>query len=176
MVDVVLGHQFLRAVPSEACVILVGDVDQLPSVGPGSVLADLIASEVVPVVRLTEIFRQAAESEIVTAAYAINQGRMPELKPPEGLIDFYFIEAQEPEAIQDLIVRLVKERIPKRFGFDPKTDIQVLTPMNRSVAGGEEPEPSAANGPQSRRRRAGSPAVRLDVSPWGPGNPDRERL
>ena len=135
MVDVVLGHQFFRAVPSEACVILVGDVDQLPSVGPGSVLADLIASGVVPVVRLTEIFRQAAESEIVTAAYAINQGRMPELKPPEGLTDFYFIEASEPEAIQDLIVRLVKERIPARFGFDPKTDIQVLTPMNRSVLG-----------------------------------------
>ena len=136
MVDVVLGHQFLRAVPSNACVILVGDVDQLPSVGPGSVLADLIASGVVPVVRLTEIFRQAAESEIVTAAYAINQGRMPDLKAPdEGLSDFYFIEAQEPEAIQDLIVRLVKERIPKRFGFAPKKDIQVLTPMNRSVLG-----------------------------------------
>ena len=135
MVDVVLGHQFFRAVPSNACVILVGDVDQLPSVGPGMVLADLIASGVVPVVRLTEIFRQAAESGIVTAAYAINQGRMPELKSPEGLIDFYFIEAKEPEAIQDLIVRLVKERIPKRFGFDPKTDIQVLTPMNRSVLG-----------------------------------------
>jgi exodeoxyribonuclease V alpha subunit len=126
MVDVVLGHQFFRAVPSGACVILVGDVDQLPSVGPGSVLADLIASGMVPVVRLTEIFRQAAESEIVTAAYAINQGRMPELKAPEGLIDFYFIEAQEPEAIQDLILRLVKERIPGRFGFNPKADIQVL--------------------------------------------------
>jgi exodeoxyribonuclease V alpha subunit len=135
MVDIVLGHQFFRAVPSNACVILVGDVDQLPSVGPGSVLADLILSAVVPVVRLTEIFRQAAESEIVTAAYAINQGRMPELKAPEGLIDFYFIESAEPEAIQDLIVRLVKERIPKRFGFDPKTDIQVLSPMNRSVLG-----------------------------------------
>ena len=136
MVDVVLGHQFLRAVPSNACVILVGDVDQLPSVGPGSVLADLIISGVVPVVRLTEIFRQAAESEIVTAAYAINQGRMPNLKAPdEGLSDFYFIGAQEPEAIQDLIVRLVKERIPKRFGFTPKTDIQVLSPMNRSVLG-----------------------------------------
>jgi exodeoxyribonuclease V alpha subunit len=136
MVDVVLGHQFFRAVPSNACVILVGDVDQLPSVGPGSVLADLISSGAVPVVRLTEIFRQAAESEIVTAAYAINQGRMPNLKAPdEGLIDFYFIEATEPEAVQDLIVRLVKERIPKRFGFDPKTDIQVLSPMNRSVLG-----------------------------------------
>jgi len=135
MVDVVLGHQFFRAVPEDACVLLVGDVDQLPSVGPGTVLADLIASGVAPVVRLTEIFRQAAESEIVAAAYAINQGRLPDLKRPEGLVDFYFIEGQEPEAIQDLIVRLVKDRIPKRFGFDPKTDIQVLTPMNRSLLG-----------------------------------------
>ena len=84
---------------------------------------------------LTEIFRQAAESEIVTAAYAINRGRMPELIPLEGLIDFYFIESAEPEAIPCLIVRLVKERIPKRFGFDPKTEIQVLTPMNRSLLG-----------------------------------------
>ena len=83
MVDIMLGHQFLRAVPANACVILVGDMDQLPSVGPGMVLADMIASGVVPVVRLTEIFRQASESEIVTAAYAINQGRMPELKAPD---------------------------------------------------------------------------------------------
>lgn len=135
MVDVVLGHQFFRAVPSDACVILVGDVDQLPSVGPGSVLADLISSGAVPVVRLTEIFRQAAESQIVTAAYAINQGRMPKLTTAEGLTDFYFVEADEPEAIQDMVVRLVKERIPRRFGFAPKTDIQVLTPMNRAVLG-----------------------------------------
>ena len=99
------------------------------------VLADLIVSGAVHVVRLTEIFRQAAQSEIVAAAYAINQGRMPELKPPERLTDFYFIEAEEPEAIGDLIVRLVKERIPKRFGFDPKKDIQVLSPMNRSILG-----------------------------------------
>ena len=147
MVDVVLGHQFFRAVPSRACVILVGDVDQLPSVGPGTVLADLISSGVVPVVRLTEIFRQAAESEIVTAAYAINQGRMPELKPPEGLSDFYFIEAGEPEAIQDLIVRLVKERIPAGSDFDPKTDIQVLTPDEPLRAGGQEPEPGAPRRP-----------------------------
>jgi exodeoxyribonuclease V alpha subunit len=135
MVDVMLGHQFFRAVPNGACVILVGDVDQLPSVGPGTVLADLISSGAVPVVRLTEIFRQAAESRIVAAAYAVNQGRMPEMKTPEGLGDFYFIESAEPEAIQDLIVRLVKERIPKRFGFDPIADIQVLTPMNRSPLG-----------------------------------------
>ena len=135
MVDVVLGHQFFRAVPSDASVILVGDIDQLPSVGPGSVLADLIASGVVPVVCLTEIFRQATESHIVTAAYTINQGRMPNVTTPEGLGDFYFIEANEPEAVQDLIVKLVQKRIPARFGFDPKTDIQVLSPMNRSLLG-----------------------------------------
>ncbi len=135
MVDVVLGYQFLGAVPAEACVILVGDVDQLPSVGPGSVLADLIAANVVPVVRLTEIFRQASHSQIVTAAYAVNHGQMPKLSAPEALTDFYFVEAEEPEAIQDLLVRLVKERIPARFGLDPKADIQVLTPMNRSVLG-----------------------------------------
>jgi len=135
MVDVVLGHQVLRAIPSEACVILVGDVDQLPSVGPGSVLADLIVSNVVPVVRLTEIFRQASESRIITAAYAINNGQMPNLSASEELTDFYFVESNEPEAIQDMVVRLVKERIPTRFGVDLKSDIQVLTPMNRSLLG-----------------------------------------
>ena len=135
MIDVVLGHQFLRAVPNDACVILVGDVDQLPSVGPGSVLADLITSGAIPVVRLTEIFRQASQSQIITAAYAINHGQMPTLTAPEELTDFYFVEANEPEAIRDLIVRLVKDRIPARFGFDPRGDIQVLTPMNRSQLG-----------------------------------------
>ena len=135
MVDVVLGHQVLRAIPKEACVILVGDVDQLPSVGPGSVLADIIASGVVPVVRLTEIFRQARQSRIITAAYAINHGEMPKLPVSEDLTDFYFVECSEPEAIQDMLVRLVKERIPTRFSFDPKSDIQVLTPMNRSLLG-----------------------------------------
>ena len=135
MVDVVLGNQILRAIPREACVILVGDVDQLPSVGPGSVLADLIASNVVPVVRLTEIFRQASESQIISAANSINHGEMPNLSSSEELTDFYFVESSEPEAIQDMVVRLVKDRIPSRFEVDPKSDIQVLTPMNRSLLG-----------------------------------------
>ncbi len=135
MVDVVLGHQVLRAIPSQACVILVGDVDQLPSVGPGSVLADVIASNVVPVVRLTEIFRQDNESRIITAAYAINNGQMPNLARSDELTDFYFVESSEPDAIQEMVVRLVKNRIPNRFGLDPKFDIQVLTPMNRSLLG-----------------------------------------
>jgi exodeoxyribonuclease V alpha subunit len=135
MVDVVLGHQALRAITSEACLILVGDVDQLPSVGPGSVLADLIDSQAVPVVRLTEIFRQASESKIISAAYAINQGQMLTPSKQDELNDFYFIEADEPEDVQEMLVRLVKERIPGRFGLDPKADIQVLTPMNRSLLG-----------------------------------------
>jgi exodeoxyribonuclease V alpha subunit len=135
MVDVVLGHQFLQAVPSEASVILVGDVDQLPSVGPGAVLGDLIASEVVPVVRLTEIFRQAKESRIIAAAYDINRGQIPDLAVPEVLGDFYFVEAEDEDTVQDLLVRLVKDRIPARFGFDPQTEIQVLSPMNRAALG-----------------------------------------
>jgi exodeoxyribonuclease V alpha subunit len=135
MVDVALGYQFFRAVPADACVVLVGDVDQLPSVGPGTVLADIIGSKVVPVVRLTEIFRQAAGSRIVSAAHAINRGETPDLQSSESLSDFYFIEADEPEAIQDLIVRLVRERIPARFQFDPLRDIQILSPMNRTALG-----------------------------------------
>jgi exodeoxyribonuclease V alpha subunit len=158
MVDAVLGHQFLRAVPTTACIILVGDVDQLPSVGPGAVLADLITSQAVPVARLTEIFRQASRSQIVNAAYAINNGRMPSLTPPEEVTDFYFVECEEPEAIQDLLVRLVKQRIPARFGFDPKADIQVLTPMNRSLLGArslnqvmQEAMNPSDNGPEVQR-------------------------
>jgi exodeoxyribonuclease V alpha subunit len=135
MLDVVLGHQLLRAIPSNACVILVGDADQLPSVGPGSVLADLMASNVVPVVRLTEIFRQARQSRIITAAYAVNHGQMPDLSASAELTDFYVVESNEPEAIQEMVVKLVKDRIPNRFGLDPKEDIQVLTPMNRSLLG-----------------------------------------
>lgn len=135
MVDVVLGHHVLQAIPSNACVVLVGDVDQLPSVGPGAVLADVIESKAIPVVRLTEIFRQARRSRIITAAYAINNGQMPRLSSSEELTDFYFVESNEPEAVQEIVVRLVTERIPARFAVDSTFDIQVLTPMNRSVLG-----------------------------------------
>jgi exodeoxyribonuclease V alpha subunit len=135
MVDVFLAFQILRAIPDRACVVLVGDVDQLPSVGPGRVLADLIASHVVPVARLTEVFRQAAQSRIVTSAYNINSGQLPRLTHCEELEDFYFLECEEPESIQNTIVRLVRERIPDRFAMDPLTDIQVLAPMNRSPLG-----------------------------------------
>ena len=150
MVDVVLGYQFLRAVPSDACVILVGDVDQLPSVGPGSVLADLIRCQRGPGRAADGNFPASRQSQIITAAYAVNHGQMPKLSNPEGLTDFYFVEADEPEAIQDLLVRLVKERIPTRFrirsqGRHPSADAD-----ESFVAGGQEPEPSAASRHQSR--------------------------
>jgi exodeoxyribonuclease V alpha subunit len=135
MVDVVLMNQLLRAVPPWACVVLVGDVDQLPSVGPGTVLADLIASGAVPVVRLTEIFRQAGQSGIVRAAHLVNQGEVSDTGPPAGTSDFYFVEANTPEAVLDRIVTLVRDRIPARFGLDPLRDVQVLSPMNRSELG-----------------------------------------
>jgi exodeoxyribonuclease V alpha subunit len=134
MVDVVLMNQFLKAVPPWACLVLVGDVDQLPSIGPGTVLADVIASGMVPVVRLTEIFRQAGRSWIVHAAHKVNQGEVPESAPP-GQGDFYFIEAATPEVILDRIITLVRDRIPARFGLDPFRDVQVLAPMNVSELG-----------------------------------------
>jgi exodeoxyribonuclease V alpha subunit len=135
MVDVVLMNQLVRAVPPWACLVLVGDVDQLPSVGPGTVLADIIASGAVPVVRLTEIFRQAGQSWIVRAAHQVNQGEMPEPAPPGREGDFYFVEANTPETILDRIITMVRQRIPARFGLDPFKDVQVLTPMNRSELG-----------------------------------------
>ncbi|WP_295445327.1 ATP-dependent RecD-like DNA helicase [uncultured Thiodictyon sp.] len=136
MVDVVLMNQLLRAVPTAAAVLLVGDVDQLPSVGPGAVLADLIGSGVLPTCRLTEVFRQAAASRIIVNAHRINAGRMPE-RAEEGPVDsdFYLIPCTSPEEIQDRLMRVVLERIPQRFDLDPVADVQVLTPMNRGGLG-----------------------------------------
>ena len=135
MVDVMLMRALLAAVPDEAALLIVGDVDQLPSVGPGQVLADVIASGAVPVVRLTEVFRQAARSRIVTTAHGINRGAIPDLSRPEGESDFYFVAAEDPETVVERIVELVKTRIPRRFGLDPVRDVQVLCPMNRGGAG-----------------------------------------
>ena len=135
MVDVPLMHALLKALPDSSALLIVGDIDQLPSVGPGQVLADIIQSEAIPVVRLTEVFRQAAESRIITAAHRINKGQIPDLARPEGESDFYFVNAAEPEAAVPLIVDLVKNRIPNRFGFDPIRDVQVLCPMNRGGVG-----------------------------------------
>ena len=134
MVDVPLMRAVLRALPEGAALLIVGDVDQLPSVGPGQVLADIIASGAVPVVRLTEVFRQAAQSRIITNAHRINQGLMPDLASAEAG-DFYFVDAAEPEDAVRKLLAIVQERIPKRFGLDPIRDIQVLCPMNRGGLG-----------------------------------------
>jgi exodeoxyribonuclease V alpha subunit len=138
MIDVVLMHHLLKAVPLTAAVILVGDVNQLPSVGPGHILGDIIDSARVPVVRLTEIFRQARRSQIIVNAHRINQGLMPAAEPagadgPDP--DFFFIEQEEPERVLETIVELVRNRIPRRFGLDPLDDIQVLTPMHKGAVG-----------------------------------------
>src|SRR5207342_43503 len=112
MVDVMLMQALMKATPDDAALLIVGDIDQLPSVGPGQVLADIIGSGVVPVVRLTEIFRQAAESRIITSAHRINRGLLPDLSPPGTENDFYFVQADDPETAVARIIELVKTRIP----------------------------------------------------------------
>jgi exodeoxyribonuclease V alpha subunit len=135
MVDIMLMHALLKAVPNQAALLLVGDIDQLPSVGPGQVLADVIGSGAIPVVRLTEVFRQAAKSRIIVNAHRVNLGQMPEFDRPEQDSDFYFVPADDPETAVGRIIELVKTRIPRRFGLDPIRDIQVLCPMNRGGVG-----------------------------------------
>src|ERR1700694_93482 len=125
----------MKAVADDAALRSAGDIDQLRSVGPGQVLADVIASGAVPVVRLTEVFRQTAHSRIITSAHQINRGSIPDLSRPEGDSDFYFVPADDPETAVPRIVELVKTRIPHRFGLDPVRDIQVLCPMNRGGVG-----------------------------------------
>jgi exodeoxyribonuclease V alpha subunit len=135
MVDVVLMQALMKAVPDKAALLIVGDIDQLPSVGPGQVLADIISSGELPVVRLTEVFRQAAQSRIITSAHRINRGSIPDLNPPGTDSDFYFVQADDPETAVARIIELVQTRIPKRFSLDPIRDIQVLCPMNRTGVG-----------------------------------------
>jgi exodeoxyribonuclease V alpha subunit len=124
-----------KAIPDHAALLIDGDIDQLPSVGPGQVLADIIGSGAVPVVRLTEVFRQAAASRIIINAHRINQGAMPGLSAPASDSDFYFVPAEDPEAAVQRILELVKIRIPKRFGLNSIRDIPVLCPMNRGGVG-----------------------------------------
>jgi exodeoxyribonuclease V alpha subunit len=135
MVDVMLMQALMKAAPDNAALLIVGDIDQLPSVGPGQVLADVISSGAVAVVRLTEVFRQAAQSRIITSAHKINQGSIPDLTKPEGDSDFYFVQADDPETAVQRIIELVQTRIPQRFGLDPIRDVQVLCPMNRGGVG-----------------------------------------
>ena len=131
MIDIMLMYSLLKAVPDSMTLIFVGDVDQLPSVGAGNVLRDLIDAGVFPVVRLTKIFRQAAASRIITNAHRINRGRMPDLSNGKQS-DFFFLEEEDPETAAQEIVRLVKERLPRAYGT---RDIQVLTPMQRGAVG-----------------------------------------
>ena len=134
MIDILLMDALLSAVPSDCRLILVGDSDQLPSVGPGNVLTDVIRSERLPVVLLSEVFRQAQGSSIVSGAHAIIRGVEPDFNGRDGG-DFYFIEQEDPKKVAALLVALCRERIPARFGLDPFEDIQVLSPMNRGEAG-----------------------------------------
>ncbi|MFC1820671.1 ATP-dependent RecD-like DNA helicase, partial [Thermodesulfobacteriota bacterium] len=136
MIDTILMHHLLKSVPEKATMIMVGDVNQLPSVGAGSVLKDIIRSGCVPVVELNEIFRQAGESKIIVNAHKVNSGLIPELSQDSGdLEDFYFIEQEDPEQNLNIIMELVSTRIPRRFGLDPVDDIQVLSPMHKGIVG-----------------------------------------
>jgi exodeoxyribonuclease V alpha subunit len=135
MLDTVMTYNLLRALPPASQIVLVGDVDQLPSVGPGSVLLDLIRSGALPVVRLSHIFRQAEESRIVVNAHRVNQGELPLASADDPNADFFFIERQEPEEILVTMKALLTERIPRKFGFHPTRDIQVLTPMHKGLLG-----------------------------------------
>jgi exodeoxyribonuclease V alpha subunit len=134
MIDVLLMNQVLKALPDHAALVLVGDQDQLPSVGPGSVLSDLIESQAIGSVRLTTVFRQAETSWIVRAAHAVNRGELPEAATdPSG--DFFFIEAEAPARILNRLTAVVRDRLPARFELEPCRDVQVLTPMNRGELG-----------------------------------------
>src|SRR5437879_7495698 len=160
MVDVQLMHSLVRALSNRTGLILVGDVDQLPSVGPGTVLGDLIESGVVPIVRLTEVFRQAAGSQIITNAHRMRRGQMPDVGRTEPSSDFHFVERDEPEKIVATLVKLMQERIPDRFRSAPISDVQVLCPMNRGSLGVREL----------------NTALQSVLNPFRPGEPSVERF
>jgi exodeoxyribonuclease V alpha subunit len=132
MVDLILANKLVKAIPPGAHLLLVGDVDQLPSVGAGEVLRDLLTAGTLPVVRLTKIFRQAQQSGIVVNAHRINAGQRPGLT---GFADFFWFSCDEPEQTAALVTDIVARRIPARFGLDPRRDVQVLCPMHRGPAG-----------------------------------------
>lgn len=135
MIDTILFYHLLRAVPKDCRLILVGDIHQLPSVGPGNVLKDLISSGAVPTAELNEIFRQASTSNIIVNAHRVNTGEMPIEPEGSGLRDFYIVERDEPERCAEIVVKTVAERIKAAFGLDPFEDVQVLTPMHRGTLG-----------------------------------------
>lgn len=135
MIDIPLASNLVKAISSKTAVIFVGDVDQLPSVGPGAFLSDLIESNAVPVIRLTEVFRQAATSWIIKAAHQINAGRMPVFPSKEEKGDCYFLSVEDNEQMPEILTTLVRTRLPKAYGVNPIKDIQILCPMNRGSAG-----------------------------------------
>ena len=135
MIDVPLANNLIKAIAPNSAVIFVGDVDQLPSVGPGAVLSDIIESDAVPVIRLTEVFRQAASSWIIRAAHQINEGRMPAFPTKADNGDCYFVTVDDPEKLTAVLTSLVKDRLPKAYRVNPIRDIQVLCPMNRGATG-----------------------------------------
>lgn len=165
MLDTALANTLFKAIPPGAHVLLVGDVDQLPSVGPGEVLRDLIECGIVPSVRLTKIFRQAENSGVVTNAHRINNGEMPLI---HGLSDFFLFVEDDNECIADLVVDVVVNRIPAKFGYNPKRDIQVLCPMRRGPAGANliNEKLQAALTPE----RSGIPERRLGNRVFRPGD------
>jgi exodeoxyribonuclease V alpha subunit len=163
MLDLLLANKLVKAVPSGAHLLLVGDVDQLPSVGPGEVLRDLLrsgkragmaAADVIPRVRLTRVFRQAQDSGVITNAHRINAGQPP---VTQGLADFFLFPEDDPEQVADLTVDIVTNRLPRRFGVDPRRDVQVLCPMHRGPAG------SATLNER----------LQQVLTPGGPGQPER---
>jgi len=137
MIDTILMHYLLKAIPPRATFILVGDVNQLPSVGAGDVLRNIIISGIVTVIELIEIFRQAKKSQIIVNAHRINQGILPLFNQSLPQNDFFFIEKEDPEDVLKIILELTSMRIPQKFGFDPFKDIQILTPMYRGVVGAD---------------------------------------
>lgn len=163
MIDMILMNALLKAIPEGMRLILVGDIDQLPSVGAGNVLRDIIDSGVFPVVRLTRIFRQAQSSRIIMNAHAINEGKFPDISNGKNT-DFFYIEKEDPEEAVQEIVRLVKNNLP-RYYKTPWNHIQVLTPMQKGIVGAANLNLALqeALNPTGRRFASG----RISVSHWG---------
>ena len=162
MIDIMLMYNLLKAVPERMTLILVGDINQLPSIGAGNVLRDMIASDAIPVVKLERIFRQAQGSRIITNAHRINKGEYPELSNGKGT-DFFFIDDDDPESASKQIIQLCQKRLPASYRLNPIDDIQVLTPMQRGVVGAMNlnKELQAALTPQTARLRHGGTEYRL---------------
>lgn len=167
MVDVNLLDSLTRALRPTSAVLFIGDVDQLPSVGPGQVLRDMIDSEAVPVVRLDTVFRQAATSQIITSAHAVNAGQLPSTESVEGS-DFYFIETRDSEDTERRLLSVVSERIPARFGLDPMRDVQVLSPMHRGRVGTQNLNARLQS--LLKRPHSAEESIERDGATLGPGD------